>query len=204
VNVQKKGILIVISAASGTGKTSLRRRLFETLSNTERSISFTTRAPRGEEVHGRDYSFVDDAEFQRMIDRGDFIEWAEVYGYRYGTAWSMVRHQLESGVDVLLDIDVQGGQQIKATMPEALLIFVLPPSMTELRRRLVNRATDAPEVIERRLAKAKDELRTSRIYDYLVVNEEFDRAASEMRAIILAARLRVNRPDDLVETLLSS
>lgn len=202
--MQKKGILIVISAASGTGKTSLRRRLFETLSNTERSISFTTRAPRGEEVHGRDYSFVDDAEFQRMIDRGDFIEWAEVYGYRYGTAWSMVRHQLESGVDVLLDIDVQGGQQIKATMPEALLIFVLPPSMTELRRRLVNRATDAPEVIERRLAKAKDELRTSRIYDYLVVNEEFDRAASEMRAIILAARLRVNRPDDLVETLLSS
>lgn len=202
--MKKKGILIVISAASGTGKTSLRRRLLETLSNTERSISFTTRAPRGEEVHGRDYSFVDDAEFQRMIDRGDFIEWAEVYGYRYGTAWSMVRHQLESGVDVLLDIDVQGGQQIKAMMPEALLIFVLPPSMTELRRRLVNRATDAPEVIERRLAKAKDELRVSRIYDYLVVNEDFDRAASEMRAIILAARLRVNRPDDLVETLLAS
>lgn len=200
----RKGILIVISAASGTGKTSLRRRLLETLSNTARSISYTTRKPRGDEVHARDYFFVDDVEFSRMVENGEFIEWAEVFGYRYGTSLRSVLHQLASGVDVLLDIDVQGGAQIREKVPEALLIFLLPPSLDELRRRLLNRATDAPEVIEHRLAKAKVEIAQSRRYDYLVVNDDFEKAAADMRAIILAARMRLNRPDDLVTTLLES
>lgn len=198
----RKGLLTVISAASGTGKTSLRRRLLETLSQTARSISYTTRAPRGDEVDGRDYFFVDRARFDGMLHRGELIEHAEVFGYSYGTAWATVDQQLSSGVDVLLDIDVQGGKQIQAKVPDALLIFLLPPSMDELRRRLVNRATDAPEVIERRLAKAKDEIAQSKIYDYLVVNDDFDKAAADMRAIIMAARMRVNRPTDLVDTLL--
>jgi guanylate kinase len=202
--LKRKGILIVISAASGTGKTSLRRRLLETLSNTERSISYTTRKPRGDEVHGRDYYFVDDREFDRMIGANELIEWAEVFGYRYGTGLKAVRDQLAGGCDVLLDIDVQGGAQIKDLIPDALLIFLLPPSMAELRRRLVNRATDAPEVIELRLAKAKDEIAQCRRYDFLVVNDDFDRAAADMRAIILASRMRVNRPDEVVEALLGS
>jgi guanylate kinase len=202
--VRRKGILIVISAASGTGKTSLRRRLLETLSQTARSISYTTRKPRGDEVHGRDYYFVDDREFDRMIAEKELIEWATVFGHRYGTGLKAVRDQLASGVDVLLDIDVQGGAQIKQLIPEALLIFLLPPSMDELRRRLVNRATDSPEVIELRLAKARHEIGQAKLYDYLVLNDDFEKAAADMRAIILAARMKANRPDDLVEQLVAS
>jgi guanylate kinase len=202
--VARKGILIVISAASGTGKTSLRRRLLETLSNTARSISYTTRKPRGEEMHRRDYYFIDDAEFDRMIEAREFIEHAEVFGCRYGTGLKAVKEQLDSGVDVLLDIDVQGGVQIKNLVPEALLIFLLPPSMAELRRRLVNRATDGPDAIELRLAKAKHEIAESKRYDYLVLNDDFEKAAADMRAIIQATSMRVNRPDDLVSTLLGS
>jgi guanylate kinase len=200
----RRGILIVISAASGTGKTSLRRHLLETLSHAERSISYTTRKARGDEVDGRDYHFIDDQEFMRMVEAKEFIEWAQVFGHRYGTGVKAVREQLEGGVDVLLDIDVQGGAQIKELFPEALLIFLLPPSMDELRRRLVNRATDAPEVIELRLAKARHEIAQCHLYDFLVLNDDFDRAAADMRAIILASRMRVNRPDDLVDSLLSS
>lgn len=200
----RTGILIVISAASGTGKTSLRRRLLETLSNTARSISYTTRKPRGDEIHGREYFFVDDAEFDRMVANKEFIEWAEVFGHRYGTGLKACRDQLATGVDVLLDIDVQGGAQIKELMKDALLIFLLPPSMAELRRRLVNRATDAPEVIERRLANAKAEIAQCRRYDFLVVNDDFDRAAADMHAIIQASRMQMNRPDELLEALLSS
>lgn len=200
----RKGILIVISAASGTGKTSLRRHLLETLSHAQRSISYTTRKPRGDEVNGRDYHFIEDEEFMRMVEAKEFIEWAQVFGHRYGTGLKAVREQLDGGVDVLLDIDVQGGAQIKELIPDALLIFLLPPSMAELRRRLVNRATDAPEVIELRLAKARHEIAQSNLYDFLVLNDDFDRAAADMRAIILASRMRVNRPDDLVDALLSS
>jgi guanylate kinase len=196
--------LIVISAASGTGKTSLRKKLLETLSNAERSISYTTRKPRGDEIQGREYYFIDDQEFDRMIAAHEFIEWAEVFGHRYGTGLKAVQQQLTTGVDVLLDIDVQGGARIKDLKPDALMIFLLPPSMAELRRRLVNRATDAPEVIELRLANAKLEIAQSKLYDFLVVNDDFERAAADMRAIIQASRMGLNRPDELVEQLLSS
>lgn len=139
-----------------------------------------------------------------MLREGEFIEWAEVFGYRYGTALGTVQEQLARGVDVLLDIDVQGGAQIRQKIPDALLIFVLPPSMDELRRRLSNRATDAPEVIERRLAKAKDEIAQSKLYEYLIVNDDFEKAAAEMRAIVQATRVRTNRPEQLVQALLAS
>ena len=199
--MKRVGIPIVISAASGTGKTSLCLRLLATLSATERSISFTTRAPRGDERDARDYHFVDDAEFDRMIAAGEFIEWAQVFDYRYGTGLSAVQAQLASGVDVLLDIDVQGGAQIRTQLPDALLIFLLPPSMDELKRRLKNRATDAPDVIQRRLADARTEIRQSKQYDYLVVNDDFDRAAMEVRSIVRAHRIRGNPPAELVGAL---
>ena len=187
------GIPIVISAASGTGKTSLCLRLLETLSHTARSISYTTRAPRGEEVDGRDYHFVDDATFDRMIDGNELIEWAQVFERRYGTGYQAVQRQLEGGVDVLLDIDVQGGAQIKRRLPEALTIFLLPPSMDELRRRLVNRATETEESVERRLSEARAEIRQGLGYDFLVVNDDFEQAAADLRAIVRTRRIARNR-----------
>jgi guanylate kinase len=199
----RKGIPIVISAASGTGKTSLCTRLLKTLSHVSRSISYTTRPPRGDEVPGRDYHYVDEPEFARMIADGEFIEWAEVFGKRYGTGIRAVQEQLDEGVDVLLDIDVQGGAQIRDRLPNALLIFLLPPSMDELRRRLVNRAEDAPEVIERRFNKARDELLSADQYDFLVVNDDFEQAALDLRAIIRAHRLKVNAPRELLARLIA-
>ena len=189
----RKGIPIVVSAASGTGKTSLCVRLLQTLSHVERSISYTTRAPRGEEVDGRDYYYVEDNEFDRMVQADEFLEWADVFGKKYGTGEAAVRKQLDAGVDVLLDIDVQGGLQVQERLPEAVLIFLLPPSMDELRRRLINRATDAPDEIERRLSEASNEMQQCRNYDYLVLNDDFDKAASDLRSIIVGARHRTNR-----------
>lgn len=200
--MSRKGVPIVISAASGTGKTSLCRRLLKTLSHTARSISYTTRAPRGDEVDGVDYHFISAEAFDRMIEADEFIEWAEVFGNRYGTGLQATRDQLSGGVDVLLDIDVQGGRQIRDKLPEALMIFLLPPSMDELRRRLVNRAEDAPEVIERRLQEARVELAASDPYDYLVVNDDFEQAAADLRAIVRAQRLRTNRPTETLAALL--
>lgn len=197
------GIPIVISAASGTGKTSLCLRLLETLSQVTRSISYTTRRPRGTEVHGRDYYFVDDDEFDRMIREDELIEWAEVFGRRYGTGFAAVQEQVEQGLDVLLDIDVQGGQQIRKRMPNALLVFLLPPSMDELRRRLNNRATDSPDAIARRLNEARSEIAQCEVYDFLIINDDFEKAASDLRALVTAARIRVARPTGHVESLLA-
>jgi len=201
--MKRTGIPIVISAPSGTGKTSLCLRLLQTLSRVSRSISYTTRAARDGEVDGRDYHFIDDGTFDRMVAGEEFIEWARVFEHRYGTGLTATRAQLEQGVDVLLDIDVQGGAQIRSKLPDAVLIFLLPPSMDELRRRLVNRAKDSPEVIEGRLAKAQAEVRAAADYEYLVVNDDFDQAALELRGIIRAHRLRKNRPDELVQRLLN-
>ncbi len=197
-----RGFPIVVSAASGTGKTSLCRTLLGTLNGVTRSISYTTRRPRGDEVNGRDYYFVPDAEFERMIRDKELIEWAEVFGQKYGTGFSAVEQQLDRGLDVFLDIDVQGGGQISDRFPDALLIFLLPPSMEELRRRLVNRATDSLDQIDRRLSEAQGEIRQSQRYDYLVVNDDFERAAADMRAIITAARLRRGRQQAHVQALL--
>ncbi|MFO0724624.1 MAG: guanylate kinase [Myxococcota bacterium] len=200
----RRGLPIVISAASGTGKTSLCIRLLETLNHITRSVSFTTRAPRGAEVNGRDYYFIDDAEFDRMIKNDEFIEWAEVFGKRYGTGLQALESQLEEGLDVLLDIDVQGGKQMRRRVHGSLMVFLLPPSMDELRRRLINRATESPDAIERRLAEARAEIEECDVYDYLVVNDDFEKAASDLRAIVTAARLNAARPTALVDELLRS
>lgn len=200
----RRGIPIVISAASGTGKTSLCIRLLESLNHVTRSVSFTTRARRGSEVEGRDYYFIDDAEFDRMLANDEFIEWAEVFGKRYGTGVRALESQLAEGLDVLLDIDVQGGKQMRRRVAGSLMVFLLPPSMDELRRRLINRATESPDAIERRLAEARAEISQCDVYDYLVVNDDFEKAASDLRAIVTAARLAASRPTQLVDELLES
>ncbi len=199
---KRRGIPIVVSAASGTGKTSLCLKLFEMLSNVTRSVSYTTRTPRGSERDGIDYHFVSDQEFDRLVQAGEFLEWAEVFGKRYGTGWSATVQKLDEGLDVLLDIDVQGGAQIKTRLPDALLIFLLPPTMEELARRLENRATDTPDQISRRLREARREIAQCGLYDYLVVNDDFEKAASDLRAIVTAARLQAARPE-IVQRLLT-
>lgn len=199
---KRRGIPIVVSAASGTGKTSLCLKLLEMLSNVTRSVSYTTRDPRGAERDGIDYHFVSDEEFERLVQAGEFLEWAEVFGKRYGTGLSATVEKLDQGLDVLLDIDVQGGAQIKTRLPEALLIFLLPPTMEELARRLENRATDSTDQVERRLKEARREIAQCGLYDYLVVNDDFEKAAADLRAIVTSARLQAARPE-IVQRLLT-
>jgi len=180
----------VISAPSGSGKSTLVQRLLAAMPGLRFSVSYTTRAPRRGEKNGREYFFVSPQKFRRMVAAGEFIEWAEVFGQLYGTAQKQLRVAQEAGQDVLLDIDVQGHAQLRRKLPEAVSIFVLPPSYGELERRLRRRHSDAPEVIERRLDEARQEIRYWTEYDYLVVNDRLAQATKELRAIVEAARAR--------------
>jgi len=188
-----KGLLIVISAPSGTGKTTLVHMLLKEFPDLEFSVSYTTRPPRSGEVDGRDYHFVDRKTFERMIEEGDFLEWAEVYGNLYGTSRTQVLRALNEGRDVILDIDTQGALQVKKNFPEAVLIFILPPSLKELERRLRNRGTDDEETIERRLKTAREEIRRAPLYDYIVVNDVLEVAYENLKSIIRAEKLRTER-----------
>lgn len=197
-----RGLLIVVSSPSGAGKTTLCRRLIEEFPDIVFSVSYTTRAQRRGEEEGVDYHFVDRTAFDAMVEKEEFAEWAEVHGNRYGTTVEAVQQALEGGRHVLFDIDYQGGRQIKASFErEALLVFVLPPSLAELERRLRQRATDEPDVIERRLAKARDELGQYGIYQYLIVNDELPRAYDRLRAIYLAAQCNIDRVGYVAEGL---
>ncbi len=197
-----RGLLIVVSSPSGAGKTTLCHRLIEEFPDIIFSVSYTTRPKRRGEEEGVDYCFVDEATFHAMVERQEFAEWAEVHGFHYGTTASAVRQALEGGRHVLFDVDYQGGRQIKAKFEkEAVLVFVLPPSLQELERRLRNRATDAPEVIERRLRKAHDELKQYGLYQYLIVNDDLPRAYDRLRAIYLAAQSGIDRMGPVAERL---
>jgi guanylate kinase len=188
MSIVRRGILLVISSPSGAGKTTLTRRLAAAHSLCF-SVSYTTRQPRPGEVEGVDYHFVDGPTFDRMVASGEFAEHALVHGNRYGTSITTVNRAVEQGMDCLFDIDFQGGRQIRRQWPEdSVLVFILPPSLKELERRLRQRATDAPEVIERRLRTAQDELRHYAEYDYLVVNDDLEKAFAELSAIYTAAR----------------
>lgn len=197
------GIPLVLSAPSGAGKSTLVRKVRGRVQALGFSVSHTTRAPRAGEADGVDYHFVDRPAFEAMIREGGFAEWAEVHGNLYGTGLSDLRARLDRGEDVLLDIDVQGALQIAEKVPGAVLVFVLPPSWAELRRRLTGRGLDAPEVVERRLANARSELAQALHYHYLVVNDHLDRAADELCSIVLAERCRAARRRARVEELLS-
>lgn len=181
--------LFVISAPSGAGKSSLVRALMAADSRLAPTVSHTTRAPRGAEQHGREYFFVSDAEFDAMRAQGDFLEWAAVHGHSYGTSREALRQRLAVG-DALLEIDWQGALQVKEVFPHATLMFVLPPGMDELRARLTGRGEDAPETIELRLANALGEMQHAAQFDFVIINDVFERALQEMQTIIAAQRLR--------------
>ncbi len=184
------GFPIVLSAASGTGKTTLGQRLMRDCPGLTLSVSFTTRAPRAGEVDGADYHFIDTKRFDDMVRANAFIEWAEVHGNLYGTAFSEVQNRLDQGQDVLLDIDVQGGKQIRDRFKESLLIFLLPPSLGELRRRLESRGTEAPDDFHRRMLNARREIEAATWYDYLIVNDHLDRAAATLCEVVKVERIR--------------
>jgi guanylate kinase len=174
--------MLVISGPSGSGKTTICKRLLED-PRVEFSVSTTTRDPRQGEVDGRDYHFVTPEAFREQIGRGEFIEHAEVHGNMYGTPREPIQRAIEAGKVYLLEIDVQGALQLKALQEPGLHVFISPPDMEELRRRLVGRATDAPEVIERRLKKAEDEYRERVKYDHVVINDDLERAIDEVRTL---------------------
>ncbi len=197
-----RGLLLVVSSPSGAGKTTLCHRLIDEFPDIVFSVSYTTRPMRRGEEEGTDYHFVDEPTFERMVLAGEFAEWAEVHQHRYGTTTEAVRQALEDGRHVLFDIDYQGGRQLKAKFEnEAVLIFVLPPSLDELESRLRKRATDEPDVIERRLKKAHDELKQYGFYQYLIVNDELPRAYDRLRAIYLAAQCGIDRMGPIAERL---
>ncbi len=184
------GNLYIISAPSGAGKTSLVSALLETDERVRKSVSYTTRQPRAGEVNDVHYHFVLPAVFERMAQAGDFLESALVHGNRYGTSRAWVQEQLKRDVDIVLEIDWQGAAQIRRLLPDAISIFILPPSFEALLQRLNARAQDKPEVIARRLANAREEIAHAREFDYVIINSEFRTAAAELREIVRAERLR--------------
>jgi guanylate kinase len=185
------GTLFIVSAPSGAGKTSLVRALLDADAQVELSVSHTTRAPRAGEVDGRHYHFTSRAQFDALRDAGGFLECAEVHGNGYGTPQAPVDAALAAGRDALLEIDWQGAEQVRRLRPDAVGIFVLPPSLDALAARLAGRGTDAPEVVARRLAAAKSEIAHVSAYDYVIVNDDFGTAARELRSVVTARRLRL-------------
>jgi guanylate kinase len=196
------GGLLVISAPSGAGKTTLCRRLLAEMPAIEFSVSHTTRGPRAGERDGVDYHFVTPEEFAARRDRGEFLEWAVVAGQHYGTAAAAVRDAVSRGRDVLLDLDTQGAASVRRLVPEAVLIFVLPPGPEALRARLVGRASESPEDLDRRLSLARGEIEQAPLYDYLVVNEDLEEAFDRLRAVVLAVRSRRARQEDRLQAVL--
>ncbi len=184
------GNLFVVAAPSGAGKSSLVKALMELDAQIQPSVSHTTRAPRGQEKHGREYFFASKEEFDSMVLADAFVEWANVHGNRYGTSKKAIADRMASGADVVLEIDYQGALQIKRTFPNAILIFILPPSWEELRSRLERRGEDAPEVIELRLKNAAEEMAQAREFDFVIINELFERALFDLKAIVHAQRLK--------------
>ena len=180
----KKGRLFVVSAPSGTGKTTLCRLLMDEFKTLSYSVSLTTRKPREGDVLGKDYHCVSVPEFERMIEAGELVEWANVHGNYYGTSLTFIRESLDRGRDILLDIDVQGAASIRAAYPEAVTIFIMPPSMEALRQRLESRGTDSPEVIETRIKNAVEEIAHKGLYTHVIVNDRLETAKQELFELV--------------------
>ena len=196
----RRGLVLVVSAPSGAGKTTLCRKLLETDPQISFSVSHTTRPPRPGETHGKDYFFVDRETFEEMIREGAFLEWAKVYQHYYGTARDQVEKALAQGRDILLDIDVQGAFQVRERLGrDAVLVFILPPSLEELERRLRRRGTEDEETIKKRLSFARGEIARAREFDYLILNDELDKAFKGLLSVLKAERQRPFRRPDLLE-----
>jgi guanylate kinase len=188
-----KGLLFVVTAPSGAGKTSLINAVLAEESRLRLSVSYTTRPPRPSEQNGREYHFVDDGAFVAMLERGEFLESAQVHGHRYGTSQAAIADTLEGGYDLVLEIDWQGAQQVRRLLPDCIGIFLLPPSLPELQRRMRVRGEDSDQVIARRMAAARDEISHAPESDYVIINKDFDIAKRDVLAIIRAERLRTRR-----------
>lgn len=197
------GNLFIVAAPSGGGKTSLVRKLVEALDDISMSVSHTTRDQRAGEVHGTHYHFVEEHEFLAMVNEGAFVEHARVFEHLYGTSKAGIEKKLNAGIDVVLDIDWQGAEQIKVLFPEAQSIFIMPPSLEVLEKRLTDRKRDNQTVIDDRMQRACDEMSHYKAFDYLIVNDDFDKAASELKAIVVANRLKVSRQIEKQHKLLS-
>jgi len=193
--MKRRGVLFVVSAPSGAGKTTLCKELAARVPSLKHSISYTTRSPRPGEVHGREYFFVDARYFQSLVERNEFAEWAQVYGQRYGTPRTPLIELMDEGIDVLLEIDVQGARQIKKTFEDAVYVYIFPPSIDALRLRLEQRAGDSTEEIQRRLQKVREEMWSYREYDYIVKNDDMTKAIKELEAIVLSERIKTKRVD---------
>lgn len=190
---KKRGLILVISAPAGAGKTTLCKRLLQVSPPFTYSVSFTTRPPRKNEIEGVDYYFVSREEFEKMIEEETFLEWTGVHRQFYGTSVKLLDRAIEGEKDVVLEIDVKGGEKIKKKYPEAILIFIVPPSWEKLRERLKGRATEDDEKIKQRLIRARKEVKFFRFYDYFIINDDINKALQDLLAIINAERCRVNR-----------
>lgn len=198
--MQRRGLMFVLSSPSGAGKTTISRKLLDADHEIRMSVSATTRPKRPGEVDGRDYHFVDQAEFTRMVEHGEFLEWAEVFGNSYGTPRAQIAEGLAHGRDFLFDIDWQGGQQLhQRAGHDVVKVFLLPPSLAELEHRLRSRGTDSDAVIERRMDRARAEIGHYGEYEYVVVNDDMERCFANVQAILAAERLKRERQTGLVE-----
>lgn len=199
---KKDGIYMVVSAPSGTGKTTICSELLKSCPDLVFSVSYTTRPKRPGEVEGRDYHFVSREEFMAKVERGDFLEWAENFGHFYGTDERAIREALLQGKDVLVDVDHRGARVLKERLPGGVFVFILPPSFEELYERLARRGCESPETLESRFARAKDELKEVFWYDYIIVNDRLSDAVRKLRAIYLAEKCRTDRMVRSVEKIM--
>ncbi len=202
--MSRTGNLIIVSGPSGAGKSALSSSALTSIPRLKFSISYTTRAPRGTEQNGVEYHFVEKAEFEALIRQSELLEWAEVYGNLYGTSRKVVDEILDEGDDVLLDVDVQGAFSIRRRRPEAVTVFILPPSFKVLRERLESRKEDKKYVIQQRLKIACQEIKSYRDYDYLIINEDLGRSIEELRAIILGSRCRRAARAEAAESIVAT
>jgi guanylate kinase len=188
-----EGLIFIISAPSGAGKTTLLRKVMEELPGLRFSVSYTTRSPRANEKEGEDYHFISPSTFQKMVERNEFLEWAEVLGNRYGTPRESLSLLKSEGVDLILDIDTQGAKRVIAEIEPAILIYVFPPSLQSLQERLTKRGFDSPERVRFRLAKAKRDMEEARWYHYVILNDRIEETVEKLKAIIMAERCRKNK-----------
>lgn len=199
-----KGILFVVSSPSGGGKGTLIQRVLNKVPNLSYSVSFTTRAPRSGEVDGREYFFVDTKQFEEMIAGHEFLEWAHVHGKLYGTSRKQVASEIAEGRDIILEVDVQGAASVRNLMADSVSVFILPPSFEVLKTRLTARGTDSPEELDLRLRNAPVELRDYSAFQYVIINDDAERAANQLAAIVFAERARLKRQEQKIKSLVEA